>query len=105
MLDVGSPFDFANQGVLYMPKHLHEPGRDGPSQEVLDELGELIDAAGGRTLALFSSWRGVEAADAHLRKVLVDLPITIITQKRGDAVCPLVERFAKDETSILLGTM
>ena len=105
MLDVGSPFDFANQGVLYMPKHLPEPGRDGPSQEVLDELGELIDAAGGRTLALFSSWRGVEAADAHLRKVLVDLPIAIITQKRGDAVGPLVERFAKDETSILLGTM
>jgi ATP-dependent DNA helicase DinG len=105
MLDVGSPFDFANQGVLYMPKHLPEPGRDGPGPEVLTELGELIDAAGGRTLALFSSWRGVEAAAAHLREVLKELPITIITQKRGDAVGPLVERFAKDETSILLGTM
>jgi len=105
MLDVGSPFDFANQGVLYMPKHLPEPGREGPSIEALTELGELIDAAGGRTLALFSSWRGVEAADAHLRKVLAELPIKIFTQKRGDAVGPLVERFAKDETSILLGTM
>jgi ATP-dependent DNA helicase DinG len=105
MLDVGSPFDFANQGVLYLPKHLPEPGRDGLSQEVLDELGELIDAAGGRTLALFSSWRGVEAADAHLRKVLAELPIKIITQKRGDSVGPLVEKFASDETSILLGTM
>jgi ATP-dependent DNA helicase DinG len=104
-LDVGSPFDFAAQGVLYLPKHLPEPGRDGPSKEVLTELGELIDAAGGRTLALFSSWRGVEAADAHLRDVLKELPITVITQKRGDAVGPLVERFAKDETSILLGTM
>lgn len=105
MLDVGSPFDFANQGVLYMPKHLPEPGRDGPSIEVLTELGELIDAAGGRTLALFSSWRGVEAADAHLRKVLAELPIKIFTQKRGDSVGPLVEKFANDETSILLGTM
>ena len=105
MLDVGSPFDFANQGVLYMPKHLPEPGRDGPSIEALTELGELIDAAGGRTLALFSSWRGVEAADIHLRKVLAELPIKIFTQKRGDSVGPLVERFAKDETSILLGTM
>ena len=105
MLDVGSPFDFANQGVLYMPKHLPEPGRDGPSVEALTELGELIDAAGGRTLALFSSWRGVEAADAHLRKVLAELPIKIFTQRRGDSVGPLVEIFAKDETSILLGTM
>jgi ATP-dependent DNA helicase DinG len=105
MLDVGSPFDFANQGMLYLPKHLPEPGREGPSAQALEELGELIDAAGGRTLALFSSWRGVEAADMHLRKVLAELPIKIITQRRGDAVGPLIERFEKDETSILLGTM
>lgn len=105
ILDVGSPFDFANQGMLYLPKHLPEPGREGPSKEVLTELGELIDAAGGRTLALFSSWRGVEMADEHLRKVLAELEIPIITQKRGDSVGSLVERFAKDPRSILLGTI
>jgi len=105
MLDVGSPFDFANQGMLYLPREIPEPGRDGPSKEALVELGELIDAAGGRTLALFSSWRGVEMADEHLRRVLADLPISIITQKRGDSVGSLVERFADDPTSILLGTM
>ena len=105
MLDVGSPFDFASQGMLYLPKHLPEPGRDGPSVEALVELGELIDAAGGRTLALFSSWRGVEMADDHLRRVLAELPIKIITQKRGDSVGALVDRFAEDPNSILLGTM
>jgi ATP-dependent DNA helicase DinG len=105
MLDVGSPFDFANQGMLYLPKQLPEPGRDGPSKEALVELGELIDAAGGRTLALFSSWRGVEMADEHLRRVLAELPISIITQKRGDSVGALVERFANDPTSVLIGTM
>jgi ATP-dependent DNA helicase DinG len=105
MLDVGSPFDFASQGMLYLPKHLPEPGRDGPSVEALVELGELIDAAGGRTLALFSSWRGVEMADDHLRRVLAELPIKIITQKRGDSVGTLVDRFAEDPNSILLGTM
>ena len=105
MLDVGSPFDFANQGMLYLPRDIPEPGRDGPSKEALVELGELIDAAGGRTLALFSSWRGVEMADEHLRRVLAELPISIITQKRGDSVGALVEKFAEDPTSILLGTM
>ena len=105
MLDVGSPFDFANQGMLYLPREIPEPGRDGPSKEALVELGELIDAAGGRTLALFSSWRGVEMADEHLRRVLAELPISIITQKRGDSVGTLVEKFAEDPTSILLGTM
>jgi len=105
MLDVGSPFDFAKQGALYLPKHIPEPGRDGPSKEALTELAELIEAAGGRTLALFSSWRGVEMADEYLRKVLAELEIPIITQKRGDSVGTLVERFAKDPKSILLGTI
>ncbi len=105
MLDVGSPFDFANQGMLYLPKHIPEPGRDGPSIEALTELGELAEAAGGRTLALFSSWRGVEMADEHLRKVLKELKLPIITQRRGDSVGPLVDRFAEDPRSILLGTI
>ena len=105
ILDVGSPFDFANQAMLYLPKDLPEPTREGPAKEALVELGELIAAAGGRTLALFSSWRGVEAADEHLRKVLADLALPIITQRRGDAVAPLVEKFSKDEKSILLGTI
>jgi ATP-dependent DNA helicase DinG len=105
MLDVGSPFDFASQGMLYLPRNIPEPGRDGPSEEALTELGELIDAAGGRTLALFSSWRGVEMADLHLRRVLAELPIKIITQRRGDSAGALVDKFAADPTSILLGTM
>ena len=105
MLDVGSPFDFASLGMLYLPRHLAEPGRDGPAKDALTELGELIEAAGGRTLALFSSWRGVEMADEHLRRVLAELKIPIITQKRGDSVGPLVEKFAKDPRSILLGTI
>ncbi|MEJ6576873.1 MAG: ATP-dependent DNA helicase [Actinomycetota bacterium] len=105
MLDVGSPFDFAKQGALYLPRDIPEPGRDGPSREALTELAELIDAAGGRTLALFSSWRGVEMADEYLRKALAELEIPIITQRRGDIVGTLVERFAKDPKSILLGTI
>jgi ATP-dependent DNA helicase DinG len=105
MLDVGSPFDFANQGMLYLPKDLPDPGREGPSKEALVELGELIEAAGGRTLALFSSWRGVEMADEHLRDVLSELEIPIITQRRGDSVGPLVDRFSRDPKSVLLGTI
>jgi ATP-dependent DNA helicase DinG len=105
MLDVGSPFDFANQGMLYLPRDIPEPTRDGPTKEALTELGELIEAAGGRTLALFSSWRGVEMADEHLRKVLAELDIPIITQRRGDSVGMLVEKFSAMPTSVLLGTI
>ncbi len=57
-LDVGSPFDYARQGILYVAKHLPPPGRDGPGAAQVDEIVDLIDAADGRTLGLFSSRRG-----------------------------------------------
>jgi ATP-dependent DNA helicase DinG len=105
-IDVGSPFDHARQGILYVAKDVPAPGRDGVAMEALDELAELIEAAGGRTLALFSSWRGVERAAEYLRVRLgdrVDLPLLV--QRRGDAVGGLVERFAAEPASTLLGTV
>ena len=44
-------------------------------------------------------------AEEHLRKVLAELKLPIITQRRGDSVGPLVEKFARDPRSILLGTI
>lgn len=101
-LDVGSPFDFATQGILYLAKDLPRPGRDGPSPESLDRLADLVAAAGGRTLALFSSWRGVEAAAERLADL--DGP-SLLVQQRGDSVGALVRRFADDPSSVLVGTM
>ena len=103
-LDVGSPFSFAEQGILYVAADLPRPGRDGPSAEALDRLAALVRAAGGRTLALYSSWRGVEAAAQRLEEADID-GVDVLVQQRGDAVGPLVARFAADPTSVLVGTM
>lgn len=113
-LDVGSPFDYARQGILYVASSVPPPGRDGTDEKALDELGDLIAAAGGRTLALFSSWRGVERAEEHLAETLPDklldrgiVPpdVKVLVQKRGDSVADLVSRFAADPRSVLLGTL
>lgn len=105
-VDVGSPFDHAKQGILYVASDLPPPGRDGVPMEALDELAELIEAAGGRTLALFSSWRGVERAAEYLRVRFGDRPdLPLLVQQRGDAVAGLVSRFAEDPHSTLLGTV
>jgi ATP-dependent DNA helicase DinG len=105
-IDVGSPFDHARQGILYVAKDVPPPGRDGIAMEALDELAALIEAAGGRTLALFSSWRGVERAAEYLRVRLGGNPaLPILVQRRGDAVGNLVERFAAVPSSTLLGTV
>jgi len=101
-VDVGSPFDFAKQGILYVAADLPRPGRDGPTPEALTAMVDLVTAAGGRSLVLYSSWRGVEAAAERL----ADAPqLQVLVQRRGDAVGPLVRRFAEDPTSVLVGTM
>ncbi len=53
-IDVGSPFDHARQGIQYVATHLPLPGRDGPSEQLLDELVDLAQASGGGMLALFA---------------------------------------------------
>lgn len=103
-LDVGSPFDYSSQGILYVAAHLPPPGRDGIPMEALDELAELIEAAQGRTLALFSSWRGVERASEYLN-VRLSEEFPLLVQQRGDAVAPLIAEFTAVPTSVLLGTI
>jgi len=105
-LDVGSPFDFASQGILYVAAHLPRPGREGVSEEAITELGDLIDAAGGRTLALFSSWRGVERAAEALETRFADRDDRpLLVARRGDSVGDLVRQFVAAPALSLLGTM
>jgi len=59
---VASPFDFREQALLYVPRHLPDPRNASYPEAMAKELHELIVAAGGRTLALFTSWRAMEAA-------------------------------------------
>lgn len=101
-LDVGSPFDYRRQGILYAATRLPNPGRDGLTKETLAEVAQLVWAAGGRTLGLFASRRAAEQAAEHCRR---ELPtFTILCQ--GDAQLPeLTKRFREDPAACLFGTM
>mgnify|MGYP002721014310 FL=1 len=100
-LDVGYPFDPAKKGILYVAKHLPQPGRDGLAPETIEEMRELITAAGGRTLGLFSSRRAAEQAAQELKP---KLPFDVFVQGE-DSIGALVERFSKNENSCLFGTL
>ncbi len=101
-IDVGTPFDYRKQGMLYVARALPPPGRDGVSPAALEEIAELVWAAGGRTLGLFSSRRAAEAAAVHTRKQLPKL--TVLCQ--GDAqLSELTRRFVADEQASLFGTL
>jgi len=100
-LDVGSPFDYPRQGILYIARRLPPPGREPATDAQLDEIEALVTAAGGRTLGLFSSRRAAIAAAAAMRERL-DVPVLL----QGDDQLPtLVARFAADEPTCLFGTL
>jgi ATP-dependent DNA helicase DinG len=100
-IDVGSPFDHPRSGILYVARHLPTPGRDGLAAAYLDEMAELIDAAGGRTLGLFSSMRAaVQAADALRDRI--GFPLLC---QGDDVTAQLVKQFAADEQTCLFGTL
>ncbi len=100
-LDVGSPFDYRTNALLYVARSL--PDRRSPEAEpaLHDELEVLITAAGGRTLALFTSWRAMRAAVENLRD---RLDVRILAQ--SDLPKPaLVEAFRADEATCLFATL
>jgi len=100
-LDVGSPFQHAKSGILYVAKRLPPPGRDGLPPAYLDEIAGLVEAAGGRTLGLFSSMRAAKQATEVLRDRL-DTPLLC---QGDDSTMLLVKRFAEDEATSLFGTL
>ena len=101
-IDVGSPFEHAKSGILYVAAHLPPPGRDGTgSAEQLDEIEALISAAGGRTLGLFSSMRAARAAAEIMRERLS----TPVLCQGDDTTSALVRQFAEDPSTSLFGTL
>ncbi len=66
-LNVGSPFDYRSHALLYVARHLPDRRREGAEEALHEELALLLEAAGGRTLALFTSRRATEAAAAGAR--------------------------------------
>jgi ATP-dependent DNA helicase DinG len=101
-LDVGSPFQHGKAGILYVAAHLPPPGRDGTgSAEQLNEIAELVTAAGGRTLGLFSSMRAARAAAEAMSERLA----TPVLCQGDDSTAALVEQFAADAATSLFGTL
>jgi len=99
-IDVGSPFDYEANAVLYCATHLPDPRQDR-SDAVHDEIAALIDAAGGRTMALFTSWRAMQAAVEALRPRL-STPVLAQGEQPKPA---LLRAFTDDASTSLFATM
>jgi ATP-dependent DNA helicase DinG len=94
-----SPFDFRNQVLLYLPRHLPDP-RAERYDEVAEEVLALCRLSRGRALVLTSSYKALDALAERLRGRLA---FELLVQ--GEAPRErLLDRFRRDVSSVLLAT-
>ncbi len=101
-LDVGSPFDYRSQAILYCAAHLPDPRKDQYEAAWLAEAVDLVRAAGGRTLGLCTSLRAAGALREALREALPEIRVLAPDDLPRSK---LMEEFAADETSCLVGSL
>ncbi|HUS27639.1 MAG TPA: ATP-dependent DNA helicase [Kofleriaceae bacterium] len=96
---VPSPFDYATQAMLYVPRDLPVPADDGFSAAAVQRTLELLALTSGRAFLLFTSHRALRDAATRLK----DAPYARFVQ--GDAPrTTLIERFRSTPNAVLLGT-
>jgi ATP-dependent DNA helicase DinG len=97
---VGSPYDFHQQALLYVPQSMPDPRLDGFTERVADEVVSLLALSRGRALVLTSSYRALEVLRARVRG---RVPYEVLVQ--GEAPRErLLERFRDEVDSVLLAT-
>jgi ATP-dependent DNA helicase DinG len=100
-VEIPSPFDYAAHSMLYVPTHLPERRDAACEGAIAEELALLVAAAGGRTLALFTSRRALNAVGRVVRE-RVDTPVLL--QGEGSRA-QLLAAFGADEATSLFATM
>ena len=99
-----SPFEFAQQALLYLPKGLDAPSSGRYPQQVVDAALPVLQASGGRAFMLFTSHRALrEAADILFRRLGPTLPFPVLIQGEAPRDA-LLKRFREFGNAVLLGT-
>lgn len=95
-----SPFDYANQSLLYIPPLAREPRMNDFERELVDAALPVLTASRGRAFFLFTSYRSLDLCAAMLR-VELDYPLLV----QGEAPrSELLRRFQTTDNAVLLGT-
>ena len=96
-----SPFDYAEQALLYLPRHLPPPGHADGDAAMLDEMIRLLSASSGRAFVLFTSHRMLQRLAPQLAE---RLPWPVLEQGRDGARDKILNIFREEKHSILCGT-
>jgi len=104
-LIVGSPFDFENSAMLYLPNDIPEPSQVSAYQRMVEHtLVQLGKATGGRLLALFTSYAQLKKTSRAIGPRLAEADIQVYEQGEGASANTLLESFRETDRAVLLGT-
>ena len=99
-----SPFDFAGQALLYLPKGLGDPGAPGHTRGVIAAALPVLEASGGRAFLLFTSHRALREGAEELRRAWGDAPPVPVFVQGDGSRDQLLRRFRAAGNAVLLGT-
>ncbi len=104
-LVLGSPFDYENSALLYIPNDMPEPVEYAQYQKWVERaLLQLARATGGRMLALFTSYKQLKMTAAVISPRLAEAGIRLYEQGEGASATALLESFRNRDRAVLLGT-
>ncbi|MFZ6817599.1 ATP-dependent DNA helicase [Undibacterium sp. Ji22W] len=100
-----SPFNYADQGILYVPDGMPQPNSREYTDAVVDAALPVIEAAGGRTFLLCTTNKAVKHCAERLKEEFarhsLDFPLFV----QGDAGrTELLDRFRASGNGVLIGS-
>ncbi len=101
---LGSPFNYPQSALVCIPKDMPEPNSPGYAATIARTVSELARAAGGHTMALFTSHAALRAAAEMARNALEGEDIRVLAQGVDGAPATLLEEFLGNPKALLLGT-
>jgi ATP-dependent DNA helicase DinG len=104
-LTLPSPFDYAKQGLLYVPRDMPPPNSPQFTEAVVEKALPLIEAAGGRTFLLCTTLRAVQRASDMLYDLFAERGINLPLLVQGQASrTELLDRFRELGNAVLVGS-
>lgn len=104
-LCVDSPFDYPQQGLIYLPPALPEPNTREHTQAVVEAALPVLEASGGRAFMLFTSLRAMDNAKSMLAEAFKQRGLDFPLLAQGDEPKQaLLERFQQSGRAVLLGS-
>lgn len=104
-LTLPSPFDYAKQGLLYVPRDMPAPQSPQFTDAVVQAALPLIEAAGGRTFLLCTTLRAVQRASDLLYDAFAERGLNLPLLVQGQASrTELLDRFRELGNAVLVGS-